>query len=66
MSPLLVAFMYLRPPSLLKKRKNKTKKKKKKKKNFFYALRNINTVIFNIKMNLLLVPLTNTVEHKTI
>lgn len=64
MSPLLVAFMYLRPPSLLKKRKDK--KKKKRKKNFFYALRNINTVIFNIKMNLLLVPLTNTVEHKTV
>lgn len=63
MSPLLVAFMYLRPPSLLKKRKTK---KKEKKKNFFYALRNINTVIFNIKMNLLLVPLTNTVEHKTV
>lgn len=63
MSPLLVAFMYLRPPSLLKKEKTK---KKEKKKNFFYALRNINTVIFNIKMNLLLVPLTNTVEHKTV
>lgn len=63
MSPLLVAFMYLRPPSLFKKRKNK---KKRKEKNFFYALRNINTVIFNIKMNLLLVPLTNTVEHKTV
>lgn len=62
MSPLLVAFMYLRPPSLLKKRKNE----KKEKKLFLYALRNINTVIFNIKMNLLLVPLTNTVEHKTI
>jgi len=60
MSPLLVAFMYLRPPSLFKK------KDKKKKKTFLYALRNINTVIFNIKMNLLLVPLTDTVEHKTI
>lgn len=64
MSPVLVALMDLRPPSLFKKRKNE--KKKKEIKPFLYALRNINTVIFNIKMNLLLVPLTNTVEHKTV